>query len=199
MLAEALRAAGQPAGDAVVVGLARGGVAVAAAVASDLGLPLDAVAIRKVGHPLQPEYALGAVTADRAYIRAPSEMPAGMLADAVRAAQERAAELDRFLHRRRAPEPLDGRTVVLVDDGLATGATIQAAVDWARNRGAAAVIAAVPVGAMGSVDDLARVADAVVCPYAVRNFWAVSIWYESFAQLTDDDAEAMVAGVAAGA
>jgi len=187
VLAKALAGEAHP--GAVVVGLARGGVVVAAEVAHELGLPLDAVAVRKVGHPWQPEYALGAVAPGGvAYLRDADGLTDRELA----AARARADELDRALHAGREPVPLDGRTCILVDDGLATGATMIAAIRWAQARGAARVVAAAPVGARQSLDALRDEADAVVCPNALADLIAVGIWYRAFGQVTDAEVRALL-------
>ncbi len=184
VLAREIEGAGLAEG--VVVGLARGGVVVAAEVAQALGLPLDVVAVRKVGHPWQPEYALGAVApGGSVYVRDPGGLTEAELATQVEAAEARAAELDRTLHAGREPIPLAGRTCLLVDDGLATGATMIAAVRWARSRGAARVVAAVPVGAQQSAALLRGEADAVVCPHELADLVAVGLWYRAFGQVGD--------------
>jgi putative phosphoribosyl transferase len=180
--------------DAVVVGLARGGVAVAAEVAARLDLPLDAVAVRKVGHPLQPEYALGAVTpGDGVYLRAADGLTDEQVRAAVQSAKARAAELHRHLHEQVEPLQLHEKTCILVDDGLATGATMVAAVRWARSRGAARVVAAVPVAARPSLPLIDAEADEVVCPYAFDQFLAVGVWYASFEQVEDDEVKDLLA------
>lgn len=182
---------------AVVVGLARGGVVVAAEVAHALGLPLDVVAVRKVGHPFQPEYALGAVApGEGVYVRDSDGLGEEELAAQVEAAKARAAELDRTLHAGREPVPLAGRPCLLVDDGLATGATMIAAIRWARGRGAARVVAAVPVGALQSVAVLRREADAVVCPNELSDLGAVGFWYGAFDQVEDTEVVALLESAA---
>ena len=116
----------------VVVGLARGGVVVAAEVARRLGLPLDALAVRKVRHPLQPEYAIGAVTPGVGlFLRPHVDVTAESAGAAVALARSGAEALDRRIHGARPPVAIAGRTCVLVDDGLATGATMVAAARWA--------------------------------------------------------------------
>ena len=180
-------------GDAVVVGLARGGVVVAAEVAQALELPLDVLAVRKVGHPYQPEYALGAVApGGGVYVRDPGGLTEGELAAQIQHAEAKAAELDRTLHSAHEPVPLAGRTCLLVDDGLATGATMIAAVRWARSRGAARVVAAVPVGARQSTAVLREEADAVVCPHELADLVAVGLWYRSFGQVGDLEVAALL-------
>jgi putative phosphoribosyl transferase len=172
-------------GDAVVVGLARGGVVVAADVARRLDLPLDAVAVRKIGHPYQPEYALGAVApgAGGVYLRADEALGDAAFRRAIGQAQAQADALDGIIHEHHRPLDLHGRTAVLVDDGLATGATMIAAVRWARARGAARVVVAVPVGAVQSTEAIRRAADEVVCPHEEPRFGAVGFWYRDFTQV----------------
>jgi predicted phosphoribosyltransferase len=172
--------------ETVVVGLARGGVEVAAEVARLLDAPLDAVAVRKVGHPWQPEYGLGAVTPrDGVYLRGSDGLTAAQVERAVDAARRAAVALDARLHAEQRALALRDRTVVIVDDGLATGGTMIAALRWAKAAGAARLVAAVPVGAAASVDLLASEADAVVCPHPLDPFLAVGVWYRSFEQVDD--------------
>ncbi len=184
-LAAALSARGVV--DGLVVALARGGVEVAAAVAERLDRPLDALAVRKVGHPRQPEYALGAVTPGGGrYVRAHDDLSDEEVEAAVAAALEQADDLDRRLHEDRPALDPSGETVVLVDDGLATGATMMAAVRWARAAGAARVVCAVPVGADETVERLAREADDVVCVETPAYLAAVGFWYDNFGQVSDE-------------
>jgi predicted phosphoribosyltransferase len=174
--------------DAVVVGLARGGVVVAAEAARLLGLPLDALAVRKIGHPWQPEYAIGAVApGDGVYVREHDGLTDEQVAAAVDAAKTQAAALDRRLHAEHPPLELARKPCILVDDGLATGATMIAAVRWARSRRASRVVAAVPFGARETVEHLRSETDSVVCPYELDPFVAVGIWYEVFGQVGDED------------
>lgn len=172
----------------VIVGLARGGVEVAVEVALAHRIPLDALAVRKVGHPGQPEYALGAVApGGEVFVRDPGGIPEEALAAAIAAAQRDADELDRRLHVVHPPLDLAGATCVLCDDGLATGATMIAAIRWARAHGAARVLAAVPVAAAETAAVVRREADGLVCLYELRDFWAVGVWYRSFNQVSDVD------------
>jgi putative phosphoribosyl transferase len=172
----------------VVVGLARGGVPVAAEVARALQAPLDAVAVRKVGHPWQPEYGIGAVTpGDGVYVRAHDGLTDEQLAAAVERARQKAASLDEKLHREHGRLELAGKTVLVIDDGLATGGTMIAALRWARGAGAARVVAAVPVAAAETLGLVRAEADEVVCPHAISPFFAVGVWYRSFGQIDDSE------------
>jgi len=179
----------------LVVGLARGGIEVAAEVASALGIPLDALAVRKVGHPAQPEYAIGAVTpGGGAFVRGHDGLSDADVEAAVAAAGRKAEELDRTLHAERPALDVARATAILVDDGLATGATMSAAVRWARRAGAKRVIVAVPVGVEETVAALAAEADQVVCLEQPALFGAVGLWYEHFPQVSDERVVEVLAG-----
>ena len=179
----------------VVVGLARGGVEVAAEVAASLAAPLDALAVRKVGHPWQPEYGIGAVAPGGIhFLRASDGLSQTEVAEAIRAASESAEALDAQLHEARRQLPLAGGACVLVDDGLATGGTMVAAARWARARGAKRVVVAVPVGAAATVRAFEESPDVdeVVCLAAPEDFGAVGFWYRDFRQLRDEHVIALL-------
>lgn len=182
--------------DVVVVGLARGGVAVAAEVAKALHAPLDALAVRKVGHPRQPEYGIGAVAPGGiAYVRAHDGLTDAEAAAAVHSAGEQVAILDASLHRIVESMTIARATCVLVDDGLATGGTMIAAVRWARARGAARVVVAVPVGAAATLVRIETTedVDAVVSLIKPIDFGAVGFWYDDFRQVSDEDVVGLLA------
>ena len=177
MLLEHLR--GQ---DAVVVGLPRGGVPVAFEVARTLGAPLDVIVVRKLGVPFQPELGMGAIGEGRARVVDKAvQVAAGVSAEELAAveASER-AELERRVQRFRGARPplsLAGRTVVVVDDGIATGSTARAACQVARAKGAARVVLAVPVAPPESVATLSHDANEVVCIEMPKSFRAVGEFY----------------------
>ena len=176
----------------LVLGLPRGGMPVAAAVARALSAPLDVLVVRKVGVPDQPELAMGAVAAGG--IEARNAQVLAQLPGAARqfgtvAARERAevARRERAYRGTRPPLELADRTVVLVDDGIATGSTMEAAVRACRAGGARRIVVAVPVGAPESLAALEPLADSIVCLMQPVGFGAVGRWYESFPQLEDED------------
>jgi predicted phosphoribosyltransferase len=182
----------------VVVGIARGGVPVAAEVARALDAPLDVAVVRKIGAPQNPEYAIGALAEGGVHVLSEPTVRAIGLTDAgleaLMARVER--ELRERLHRYRdAREPVElaGRTAILVDDGLATGRSALAAVRSLRKRGAARVILAVPVAAPDSVGALRDEADEVVCVQMPADLWAVGQWYEDFSPTTDEEVTALLA------
>jgi putative phosphoribosyl transferase len=180
--------AGQP--GVIVLGLPRGGVPVAAEVATRLGAPLDVMLVRKLGVPQHPELAMGAVAPGGVRVLSDDLIDdLGISSEAV----ERVTALERLeLDRRdrafrgnRQPPAVQGRTVILVDDGLATGATMEAAVLALRAAAPAKIVVAVPVGAPDTCQRLARLADLVVCVSMPVPFNAVGQWYRDFSQTTD--------------
>ncbi|REJ08743.1 phosphoribosyltransferase [Microbacterium bovistercoris] len=187
------RLAERPRPDAVVLGLPRGGVPVAAEVATTLHAPLDVLVVRKLGAPGQPEFAIGAVGEDGARVlNDDARRYIDELALAEATAKE-AAEIERrvALFREGAPATdLRGRTAIVVDDGLATGATARAGCAIARARGAASVVLAVPVAAPDSLDTVA--ADEVVCLSTPAGFMAVGMHYVDFRQTSDAEVVALL-------
>lgn len=181
--------------DVVVLGLVRGGVPVAAAVADALTAPLDVLVVRKLGVPGAPELAFGAIGPGDVMVR--NEEIAGQLPAAEMTAVQRREEAER--HRReqryrsgRGPLELSGRVAIIVDDGLATGATAMAAVAVARALRADRVVLAVPVAAPEALGRLRAVADEVVCPLAPPSFGAVSRYYDRFDQTSDAEVTALL-------
>lgn len=181
-------------GDNVVLGLPRGGVIVAAEIAAALDAPLDVLVVRKLGAPAQPELAIGAVT--------DVEGPQAILNDHVIRAvgaspeyielesQRQLAEVRRRHALYRGGRPavrLEGRCAIVVDDGIATGATVRAAIQALRRQAARRVVLAVPVAPADTAEALRREVDELVCLHAPRNFTAVGAFYADFSQTTDDE------------
>jgi predicted phosphoribosyltransferase len=186
--------AGRP--DAVVLGLVRGGVPVAARVASALALPLDVLVVRKLGVPWAREVAFGAVGPNGVVVHNPdveSHLSPAEIMQVVAAETEELIRRDESYRCGRPPLSLTGRVAIIVDDGLATGATARAAAVVARRLGATSVIVAVPVGARDSVELVRSEADEVVCPLAPDRFGAVSRFYRSFPQTSEDEVAALLA------
>lgn len=181
--------------DLLVLALPRGGVPVAAEVARALSAELDVLVARKLGHPAQPEVAMGAIAGIGDTVEA-VENPA--IADpramgAVRAAEE--AELRRRQRTYRGARPpvrIAGRSVLLVDDGLATGATMRAAVAAARREDPVELVVAVPVALGATARVLRQEADDVVCVWDAPGLWAVGSAYERFDQTSDDEVRALL-------
>ncbi len=178
--------------DVVVLALPRGGVPVAAQVANELHAPLDILVVRKIGLPANPEVAVGAigpegvVVLDHDFMRrfglAPHDIESVI-------ARER-AELERREHTYRAgyaAVPIAGRNVIIVDDGLATGASMSVAVSAVREQGAAVITVAVPVAAPSAANRLSAQADAVISILTPPHFRAVGEWYDDFSQTSDEE------------
>lgn len=186
--------------DVVVLGLPRGGVPVAFEVAAALHAPLDVFVVRKLGFPGHAEFAMGAIASGGVRVMnediGAAHMPSPDVID--RIARTEALELERREHAYRGgrpPVPIEGRVAILVDDGLATGSTMRAAVMAVRRLKPARIVVAVPVGAVEARDTLAALADEMVCLRTPEPFSAVGLWYAEFGQTTDEEVrELLTAG-----
>lgn len=190
-------------GKVVVLGLPRGGVPVACEVAAALGAPVDALIVRKLGAPFNPELALGAIAYGGVTVYN-DELLAQLHLDEADLGAVRATELAELERRERAyragrpPLAVAAATVVIVDDGMATGATMHAAVVATRALAPARIIVAVPTAAVDAVERLERVADQVVTLATPEPYFGVGAWYSRFPQLTDDEVVAALAAAAQG-
>lgn len=184
--------------DVLVLALPRGGVPVAAEVAAALDAPLDLLLVRKLGVPGHEELALGALASGGVRVLNQDVVEGLGISPATveEVARREEAELERRARAYRGdrpPPPVRGRRVVLVDDGLATGATMRAAAAAVRHGGPARVIVAVPVAPADTAEALAREVDEVVCPATPAPFFGVGQWYVDFGQTTDDEVRELLA------
>jgi len=184
--------------DVIVLGLPRGGVPVAAEVARALGARLDVFLVRKLGVPGREELAFGAIALGGARVLNPDVVAAlGIGEETIESvARREQAELERRADAYRgSTEPPDvrGRTAILVDDGLATGASMRAAVEGVRALGPERVVVAVPAAARETCAQLAKHVDEVVCLLTPEPFFAVGMWYRDFSETSDDDVRAALA------
>ncbi|MBI2957707.1 MAG: phosphoribosyltransferase [Chloroflexi bacterium] len=175
-----------------VLGLTRGGVPLAFEVASALHVPMDVIVIKKLRTPGNPELALGAVSADGAKVlREEIIRQLGVTAEYLARETElrttEAKDEERKYRGKHTPLELKGQSVVIVDDGIATGSSVEAAVLSARNRGARSITVATPVASRESCSNLRRVADDVFCLTTPTDFWAVGMFYRDFSQTADDE------------
>lgn len=177
---------------AIVLAIPRGGVVVGYEIAKAFNLPLDVIIPHKIGAPDNPELAIGAMTEDGTIIL-DKELTAylGVPQDYIKEESERQkSEIERRLkfYRQNAPYPnLRGLDVIIVDDGIATGSTMKAALASVKNRGAKTVTVAVPVGPPSTIKELIKQADRVVCIYTPEFFQAIGQFYEDFGQTTDQE------------
>jgi putative phosphoribosyl transferase len=182
---------------AIVLALPRGGVPVGYEVAKALGAPLDVFIVRKLGVPGHEELAMGAIASGGVrvlnrdvldYARVTQQQLDGVVAREERELARREAEY----RGNRASLDVRGRTVIIVDDGLATGSTMRAAVQALRAMEPKRVIVAVPVGAAQTCDDFREIADEIVCLRTPEPFEAVGLWYDDFTQTTDAEVHALL-------
>ena len=183
--------------DVVVLALPRGGVPVAFEVAESLRAPLDVFVVRKLGVPGHEEYAMGAIASGGVVVLNDEAIQSlGISPKIIRsvAAREKDEILrrDRLYRGDRPPLDFRGKTVILVDDGLATGSTMHAAAQAVRQQIPARLIVAIPVGAASSVQQLHDVVDEVICPSFPEPFRAVGLWYRDFGQTSDAEVRALL-------
>ena len=189
---------------AVVLGLPRGGVPVADEIAHKLGATLDVWVVRKLGAPFQPELGMGAiaegpaVVLDRETVRLLGVNLSQLHGVARREMAEVSRRVERFRGDRSIPE-LRGRTVILVDDGIATGGTMRAAIRAVRRCGPARLVVAIPVAAPDIVAALGHEVDEVVCLYQPENLYAIGLWYEDFRQVSSEEVVRILEHAARGA
>jgi putative phosphoribosyl transferase len=180
-------------GDVVVLALPRGGAVVGYEVAQALNAPLDVFVVRKLGTPGQPELAMGAIASGGIIVLNPDvvhalNIPDEVIREVTAREQEEVERREREYRGKRGPLPLRRQAVILVDDGLATGSTMRAAVTAVRDRDPAAIVVAVPVAASSTCDELRSESevDHVICLATPERFQAVGQWYEEFPQISDE-------------
>jgi predicted phosphoribosyltransferase len=187
--------------DVIVLALPRGGVPVAFEVATAIGADLDVFMVRKLGLPGHPEFAMGAIasggirTLDDDLVRY-YRIPAAVVEEITRTEQWELERRERAYRGARPPLQLQDRIVILVDDGLATGSTMRAAVIAVRRQLPSQIVVAAPVGARQACDALDQVSDEVVCALTPEPFRAVGLWYQNFEQTTDDEVRRLLAAAA---
>ena len=183
--------------DVLVLALPRGGVPVAAEISRRLQVPFDVFVVRKLGVPGHEELAMGAIASGGVRVLndevvGPLGIPLKVIDSVARSEQIELERREQLYRGRRAPLGLAGKTVILVDDGLATGSTMRAAVMAARQQQPARVIVAVPVGAPQTCDLLSREADDVICARTPDPFVAVGLWYRDFTPTSDREVRALL-------
>jgi putative phosphoribosyl transferase len=193
--------AGRP--DVVVLALPRGGVPVGYEVATALGAPLDVFIVRKLGLPGHEEYAMGAIASGGVRVLNPEVTVPMRISDEVIASvtareQQELERRERLYRGDRPPVEIEGRTVILVDDGLATGSTMRAAAIAVRKLRPARIVVAVPVAALQTCEDFRAEVDETVCALTPEPFRSVGEWYRDFSQTEDDEVRALLAAAGHG-
>ncbi len=202
-LAERLKSYSEERG-ALVLALPRGGVVTGFEIARRLKIPLDVLIVRKIGHPLQPELAIGAVSEtgtvelNRSIISA-SAISKTSIDNEVSVQKKEIARRVELYRKGRGIAPLEGKTVILVDDGVATGATLKAAIATLRREKTGRLVVAIPVAPPETAGELERMADEFICIETPSNFMAVGAHYQDFIQVTDEEVVRLLRQSAAGA
>lgn len=176
----------------VVLAVPRGGVPVGAEVARALGMPLEPLVSKKIGHPLNPEYAIGAVTLEDRMMREPDAAPKAYVDAETERLRQRIAEQTRRFTDGRKPRPLEGIPVIVVDDGIATGSTLLCTLPMLRRKRPSRIIVAVPVAPPDALERLRAVADEVVCILREEDFNGVGAFYADFTQVEDSEVAEML-------
>lgn len=191
ILANSLKTyANQP--NVIVLALPRGGVPVAYEIATALSIPLDVFIVRKLGVPWHEEFAMGAIASGGTVLVNESmvkqlKLEQSSIDAVIQSEQEELLRRERIYRGNRPFPDLLGKTIILVDDGIATGATMQAAISALRKHNPASIIVAVPVAAHETCQSMVSLVDQLICPLQPINFVAVGLWYENFSQTTDEE------------
>jgi len=169
-----------------VLAIPRGGVPVAAPIAKQLGMPLEVILSKKIGHPANPEFAIGSVSLDAVQVDARAEVPPEYIAAQVERIREGLQQKYRLYMGNRRHEYLQDRLVLLVDDGIATGKTMLATIELVKKEQPRKIVVAVPVASPKAFDSISNLVDEVVCLLVPKSFQAVGQFYEEFSQVSDE-------------
>src|SRR5579872_910405 len=175
---------GQP---GVILAVPRGGVPVAYTVAKELGLPLDLILTKKIGHPVNREYAIGAVSLTDAFVIPHRGVSQFYIDQEIKTIRQRLKEMYRKFMGDKEPESLSGKTVIVIDDGIATGNTLLGTINILRKNNPAKIVIAVPVASADAVRKLSEVADELIVVLIPEEFYGVGAFYENFEQVTDEE------------
>ena len=171
----------------IVVALPRGGVPVAIPIASALKSTLKLIRIRKIGHPINEEYAVGAVSLTDLIIADTAQVDAGYIRETVIKERKRIKEMVLIFNHQIVPKEIEGNTVILVDDGIATGYCMKLAIKEIKKNKPGKLIVSVPVCSLSSFDFLSEETDEILCLQKPASFWGIGSYYQDFSQLTDED------------
>lgn len=170
----------------VVLAIPRGGVPVAAPIAKRLGMPLEVILSKKVGHPSNPEFAIGYVSLESVSVDERAKVPQDYLETEIARVRQKLQEKYELYMGNRKHEDLKGKVAIIVDDGIATGKTLMGTIDLVKKQGPKRIVVAVPVAPPAAVDQISEVVDELVCYLVPPNFQAVGQFYEEFYQVSDE-------------
>lgn len=173
--------------DCVVLGVPRGGVPVAWVVASELGFPLDLLLTKKIGHPMNKEYAIGAVSLSDRFIVPHSDVSQEYIDEETERIRKRLREMYQKFTGGHTPLPLTGKTVIIIDDGIATGNTLMSTIGMLRKENPAKIVIAVPVAPESSIERITPLVDELICPMVPELFFGVGGFYKDFQQVSDEE------------
>jgi putative phosphoribosyl transferase len=171
----------------IVLAVPRGGVPIAYVVAKELGFPVELILTKKIGHPQNKEYAIGAASLTDYFVTPHEDVPPGYVEAEVQKIRLRLKEMYGSFMSHKPPESLEGKTVIIIDDGAATGNTLLATVHVVRKSKPAKIVIGLPVASQSAVDKLSQQADAVVVLLVPPRFYGVGAFYKNFEQVTDDE------------
>lgn len=171
----------------VILAVPRGGVPVAYVVAKELGFPLEVILTKKIGHPMNPEYAIGAASLTDYFVVPHDDVSQDYIDNEVVKIRKKLKEMYIKFMGDKTPEDLKGKTVIVIDDGVATGNTLLSTIDVIRKSDPAKIVIAVPVAPESTVSKLSKEVDDVVVVMAPENFYGVGSFYEDFEQVSDED------------
>lgn len=171
----------------VVLAVPRGGVPIAYVVAKELGLPLDLLLTKKIGHPANSEYAIGAVSLTDSYIVPHENIPPDYIKKETERLRKRLKEMYEKFMGHATPLSLENKTVIVIDDGIATGNTLLSTISMLRRGKPSKIVIAVPVASDSAVHKLSAVVDEIICPLVPDYFSGVGYFYQNFAQVSDEE------------
>lgn len=171
----------------VVLAIPRGGVPIAYYVAVQLGFPLDLLLTKKIGHPRNSEYAIGAVSLSERYIVQHEGISQQYIDEETLRIRENLKEMYTRFMGDKSPETLTGKTVIIIDDGIATGITLMSITRMIKKKNPAKIIIGVPVASRHAIDKLRPMVDDIVCPLIPENFYGVGTFYKNFDQVSDEE------------
>jgi predicted phosphoribosyltransferase len=173
----------------IVLAVPRGGIPIAYVVAKELELPMDILLTKKIGHPHNREYAIGAVSLTDRYISNREEVSQAYIDKETIRLRQKLKELNHILMGDKAPEKLEGKIVIIIDDGIATGSTLLSTIKMIRKQKPAKLVIAAPVASSTAIEKLSPIVDELICPLVPEDFWGVGIFYENFEQVSDTEAK----------